>query len=57
MRENCSYIFSQGIDTIEITNEVPITYERNRTTGSFRVVARRQYGKMVYNNPEMEYIS
>ncbi|CAF3565224.1 unnamed protein product [Rotaria sp. Silwood1] len=48
---------SDGMDTVEVTREVPIAYERNHTTGSFRIVARRQYGKMVYGNPEMQFIN
>jgi hypothetical protein len=27
------------------TKEVPVCYERNNQTGSFRIVARRQYGE------------
>ncbi|CAF0806318.1 unnamed protein product [Didymodactylos carnosus] len=44
---------SFGQDRINITTAVPLIYERNSTTGSFRLIARRQYGEFL-NRSEAE---
>ncbi|CAF3947660.1 unnamed protein product [Rotaria sp. Silwood1] len=42
-------VHRDGKNVVEITSEVPLAYERNHTTGSFRIVARRQIGYILNN--------